>query len=51
MMLTNLVIAIREDNQYNGWREVNRCVKTQGMVQAWVAHFVTHLQCTYNEYN
>jgi hypothetical protein len=23
----------------------------QGMVQAWVAHFVTPLKCRYNEYN
>jgi len=23
----------------------------QGMVQAWVAHFVTPLKCTYDEYN
>jgi hypothetical protein len=23
----------------------------QGMVQAWVGHFVTPLKCTYDEYN
>jgi len=44
------VRAVAHGNEYDNDDRIGT-EEQRGMVQAWVAHFVTPLKCTYDEYD